>query len=74
MSFRKYGGLNYSSTNNIVRNHYSNSDNKSISDVLGEINTKIVSKSHIDMSANSLMNTGAVYYMDGNVLTSDYLA
>ena len=73
MSFRKYGGLNYAATNNIVRNHYFNSDNQTISNVLGEENSKIVSMSHIDLSGNYLMQTEGIYFMDGTVQTTAYI-
>jgi hypothetical protein len=73
MSFRKYGGLNYAATNNIVRNHYFNSDNQTISNVLGEENSKIVSMSHIDLSGNYLMQTEGIYFMDGTVQTTAYV-
>lgn len=69
MAFRKYGGLNYAATNNIVRNHYGNSDNFTVSNVVGQYNTKIVSESHFDMSANSLLNVESIYFMDGSVLS-----
>jgi hypothetical protein len=73
MSFRKYGGLNYAATNNIVRNHYFNSDNQTISNVLGEENSKIVSASHIDLSGNYLMQTEGIYFMDGTLQTTAYI-
>jgi len=69
MAFRKYGGLNYAATNNIIRNHYQTSDNFSISDVLGQYNSKIVSESHLDMSGNSLLQVESIYFMNGNILT-----
>jgi hypothetical protein len=73
MSFRKYGGLNYAATNNIVRNHYFNSDNQTISNVLGEENSKIVSMSHVDLSGNYLMQTEGIYFMDGTLQTTAYI-
>ena len=65
MAFRKYGGLNYAANNNIVRNHYANSDNQQVTNVLGQINSKVTSASHLDMSANSLLNVGCIYFYDG---------
>jgi len=65
MSFRKYGGLDKAATNNIVRTHYSNSDKPTISDSLGQPNSKIVSQSHIDFSGNSLLNLGTLYFING---------
>jgi len=72
MSFKKFGGLNYSAKSNIISNHYSNSGNLGITDTLGQLNSKIVSQSHIDMSANSIMNIGSLYFMDGTVQTTAF--
>lgn len=69
MAFRKYGGLNYAASNNIVRNHYGNSDNFTVSNVVGQYNSKIVSESHFDMSANSLLNVESIYFMDGSIIS-----
>jgi len=68
MSFRKYGGLDKAAKNNIVRNHYSNSDKPTISDTLGQPNSKIVSLSHIDMSGNSILHIGSLYFQNGTVI------
>jgi hypothetical protein len=68
MAFRKYGGLNYAANNNIVRNQYSNTEKPQVTNVLGQINSKIVSASHIDMSANSLLNVECIYFYDGTTL------
>jgi hypothetical protein len=70
MAFRRYGGLNYAATNNIIRNHYQTSDNFSISDILGQYNSKVVSESHMDMSGNSLLNVETIYFMNGTSLSS----
>ena len=70
MSFRKFGGLNYSARNNIIRNHYSSSDNQNITNVLGQTNSKIVSESNIDLSGNYLLNSAGIYFMDGTVITT----
>jgi hypothetical protein len=70
MAFRRYGGLNYAATNNIIRNHYQTSDNFSISDILGQYNSKIVSESHLDMSGNSLLNVETIYFMNGTSLST----
>jgi Chaperone of endosialidase len=67
MSFRQFGGLNYSAKNNIITNQFSNSGNLGITDTLGQPNSKIVSQSHIDMSANSVLHIGKLYFMDGTV-------
>ena len=47
MAFRKYGGLNYAPTNNIVKNHVSNSSIQTITEQVGEINSKIKYASHL---------------------------
>jgi hypothetical protein len=66
-SFRKYGGLNYASSNNIVRNHYCNNDNLTISDKIGLLNSKILNESHIDMSGNSILGVKDIYFYNGSV-------
>jgi hypothetical protein len=70
MSFRKYGGLDKAATNNIVRSHYSNSDNPTISELLGQPNSKIVSQSHLDFSGNSVLNLGTLYFIDGTFINT----
>ena len=72
MSFRKFGGLNYSAKNNIVTNKYSNSGNLGVTDAIGQINSKIVSLSHIDMSGSSIMNVDAIYFSNNTVQNSAY--
>jgi len=67
MSFRQFGGLNYSAKNNIITNQFSNSGNLGITDTLGQPNSKIVSQSHIDMSSNSIMHVGKIYFSDGSL-------
>ena len=66
MSFRQFGGLQYSAKNNIITNHYSNSGNLGITDTLGQPNSKIVSQSHIDMNGNSILNIGDIQLTDGS--------
>jgi len=70
MSFKKYGGLKFAATNNIVKSHFSNSDNPQISNYLGQSNSKIVSASHIDMSDNSICNVQCIYFYDGTAICS----
>jgi microcystin-dependent protein len=41
MSFRQYGGLNYASKNNIIKNNYTNANNLNISNVVGQPNSYI---------------------------------
>lgn len=66
MAFRKYGGINYSASNNIVRNHYTNSDNLTSSNRIGlssniiesetQSNSNLVFESNINMSGNTIFN------------------
>ena len=65
MSFKKYGGLKFAATNNIVKSHFSNSDNPQISNYLGQSNSKIVSASEIDMSDNSILNVKCIQFYNG---------
>jgi len=64
MSFRKYGGLDRAATNNIVRSNYATGNNESITVALGQENSKIICKSHLDLSGNSLINVGSIYFME----------
>jgi hypothetical protein len=69
MSFRKFGGINYNSTNNIVRNRNSNINNYTISNVIGEINSNIDLYCNIDLSNNSIINLNKIYFTDGTILS-----
>ena len=62
MSFKKYGGLSYNAKNNIVKNHYGTSDNFQSTETIGQPNSKMISLSHIDMSQNSIINIGGLYF------------
>lgn len=66
-SFKKYGGLNFSATNNIVRNHYSAVENNSVTNMIGDPNSKTIIAGHIDLSSNSLLNVGSIYFNDGTI-------
>jgi hypothetical protein len=70
--FRKFGGLNYAQHNNIISNNLQSSNNLNIPNVIGEPNTKITTLSHIDMSGNSLINVGNVFFSSGGSQTSNY--
>jgi len=70
MSFRKYGGLQYSANNNITRSYITNNEQEGVTDALGDYNTKIISKSHLDLSGNSLINVGAMYFYDGSIFNT----
>ena len=74
MAFRKYGGLGFSSNQNIVSSAISSSDNLTVTNTIGQPNSKIISQSHIDMSGNSLMNVGSIYFFgDGSIQTTAYI-
>ena len=49
-TFRKHGGLNFSSTHNIVKSHQSNVNNQTIINSLGNGKTKNDYNCHIDMN------------------------
>ena len=69
-TFRKYGGLNYSSTNNITRSFISNSDQMNINNFSGLDNTKETFKSDIDMSGNSILQISSLVFTDGSTITT----
>ncbi len=52
MAFRKYGGVNFSATNNIVKNHYNTSDNLNITNQIGQTNSLINFNSDLHLNAN----------------------
>lgn len=67
MSFRRFGGIDYSGHNNIVRSNVSNNNNLNIQNKSGMSNSKELFKSHIDLSGNSLLNLGCIYFQNGSV-------
>ena len=69
MSFRKIGGIQRNASNNIIRNHYSNINNYTISNYIGEINSKIDVYCNIDLSNNSIVNVNKIYFTDGTILS-----
>jgi hypothetical protein len=60
MSFRIYGGSNYSANNNIVRNHYGNFPNLTAGHV-GLPNTVIIFGDNIDISGNLTISVDSNY-------------
>jgi len=72
MAFRRYGGINFSATNNIIRNHYANSDNLTSSNRIGlnsdiitngtSSNSNLLFESNIDMSGNSIFNASIMSF------------
>ncbi len=69
-SFRRYGGLNYSANNNITRSYISNSEQMNISNYSGQQNSKETFASHVDMSGNSILHTGTIYFQDGTSMNT----
>lgn len=69
-SFRRYGGLNFSANNSITRSYISNYEQMNINNYSGQQNSKEVFASHIDMSGNSILHIGSVYFQDGTVMTT----
>ena len=70
MSFRRFGGLNYSNTHNFVKSNVSNNTTLNIQNRSGQENSKELFKSHIDMSGNSVLNVGCIYFQNGSVQCS----
>ncbi len=69
-TFRKYGGTHYSASNNITRSFISNSEQMNINGVSGQLNTNEIFLSNIDMSGNSILHTGTVFFQDGTSMSS----
>ena len=69
-SFRRYGGLNFSANNNITRSYISNTEQMNINNYSGQQNSKEVFASHVDMSGNSILHTGSIYFQDGTVMST----
>ena len=69
-TFRRYGGLNYSSTSNFTRSFISNSDQMNINNFSGLDNTKETFKSDIDMSGNSILQISSLVFTDGSSITT----
>jgi hypothetical protein len=69
-SFRRYGGLNYSSTNNVTHSFISNSDQMNINKYSGQQNSTEIFKSNIDLNGNSILQMRSVQFMDGSVQVS----
>ena len=72
MSFRQYGGINYAARNNIVKNNFTNANNLSVMNKVGQPNSVINFDSDININgvcqANSF-NSSSDYRIKENVLT-----
>lgn len=69
-TFRRYGGLNFSANNNITKSYISNSEQLNINNYSGLPNSKEVFASHVDLSGNSILHTGTVYFQDGTSMST----
>ena len=86
MSFRKVGGVQYSATQNIVKNRYNTSDNLYVTQNVGEPNTIINFLSDIsgnqiygdlvvsgDVTANEIYLTGSIVDVPNSVVPKSYV-
>ena len=70
MSFRKYGGLNFAKSNNIVRNHLSNTDVLEITDHIGASGSQITCNSRLVVTDDvACTNLTVAYDITGTNLT-----
>jgi len=69
-SFRRYGGLNFSANNSITRSYISNSEQMNINNYSGQKNSKGIFACHVDMSGNSMLHTGSIYFQDGTSMST----
>jgi hypothetical protein len=69
-TFRRYGGTNYSANHNVTHSNISNSDQMNITNYSGQNKSREVFASHIDMSGNSLLQVGSIYFTNGTSLPS----
>lgn len=69
-SFRNYGGVNNTTSNYATQSHISNAHQMNITQYSGQLNTVEVFYSHIDLTGNSLLHTGCIYFQDGTTLDS----
>ena len=68
MAFRKFGGVERHPTNNYVSSNTTNTTNANITRGLGEYNTKIISRSHIDLQGQTMFNVGNIVFTNGESL------
>jgi hypothetical protein len=68
-TFRKYGGINHAQSSNIVRHNISNTKSMSFN-TSGLYNSKETYLSHLDLSGNSLLGVGNIFFQDGSVLNT----
>lgn len=78
MSFRQFGGKTYSAKNNIISNHYSATNNLTITDNIGQSNSHINSLSDLDVCGNITANymflsSGYISTEDNAVMPKSYI-
>jgi hypothetical protein len=69
-TFRRYGGLNFSPNNNITKSYISNTEQTNSNTAYGQKNSKEVFDSHLDLSGNSILHTGTIYFQDGTSMST----
>jgi hypothetical protein len=69
-TFRRYGGLNFSPNNNITKSYISNAEQTNSNTAYGQKNSKEVFDSHLDLSGNSILHTGTIYFQDGTSMST----
>ena len=65
-SFKMFGGIQYSSNKNIVKSNIENSQNKTISNKVGLLNSKVASEGSLDISGNYILNLQCLYFISTN--------
>ena len=67
-TFKKYGGRQFASKNNITQSFLSTSNNHLVTaGGIGEINSQIYSNGHFNMSGNSLLDVNDLHFSDDSV-------
>jgi hypothetical protein len=61
-TFRKYGGMSFAAKNNIVKSDFSSNTNQFITASLGDANSQIYCKGHLNLDGNSLLGTKAIFF------------
>jgi hypothetical protein len=69
-TFRRYGGTNFSANHNVTRSFISNSEQMNINNSSGQENSKETFRSHVDMSGNSILHTGTLFFQDGTSMNT----
>lgn len=72
MSFRQYGGINYAARNNIVKNNYTNANNLSVMNKVGQPDSIINFDSDIAFKYIGAPTYG-IYFSDGSFQDTAYL-